>query len=105
MAQRFERRQLRSQELAVNPRGGRKDRRVVRLHQETELIRRHPFAGDQRSRAARPGVQKPGAERIGPVERAGMQQAVTLGQPIPTLPHHPPGPDRAMGMGDGAGRA
>ena len=61
--------------------------------------------GDQSGRANGPGVHQTGAERIGPVERARMQQPVIFAQGIPAVMHHLPGPDRAMGVGHGAGIA
>ena len=53
---------------------------------------------DERRRPDRPGVGQPGAERIGPVERAGMQHPVVGRQPVPALPHHPPRPGGALGV-------
>ena len=103
MTQSFKARHWRPEEPAVDPRRSGKDRRLMLLHQETERVRRHAVRGDQCGGAARPGIQKPRAEGVGPVERPGMQQAIVLGQPVPTVPHHAARPDGAMGMGDRAG--
>ena len=94
---------VRLQELPVNSRRGRENRRAEMLR---EL---RPDAGiarpcvDQGGGAHGPGVHQPGAERIGPVERPGVEHDVLTGQPVPALPHHPPRPRRPVRMGDALG--
>ena len=60
-----------------------------------------PGAG---TRAVAPMVQgsSNGAQRVGPVEGAGVQQAVRPGQAVPSPDHVLPREDRAVGMDDAA---
>ncbi len=90
----------RVEHLAVDARRGGEQRRAMRPGQP----RPHRAIGragiDQRGRSDRPGVGQPGAERVGPVEGARMQNAVLRRQAVPALPHHPPRPGGALRMDD-----
>ncbi len=90
------------QHLAVNAWGGCKNRGLVPGDQRQKLVGGHILRRDQRRGPDRPGVQEAGAKRIGPVERARMQQPVLWPKPIPARPHHLARPDRAMGVNHAA---
>jgi hypothetical protein len=92
-----------AQQAAEDPRRGGEDRGVMAAQQERQRLDRDARGGDERGGPDGPGVQQAGAQREGPVEGAGMHQPVLGRQAVPALHHHPPRPDRAMGMGHGLG--
>ena len=58
---------------------------------------------DRGGRTVDPGVGEPDAQRVGPVERAGVQHAIVGMEPLPALVHRSPAPGRAMRVQDALG--
>ena len=90
----------RVEHLPVDARRGGEDRGAVRAGERRPDVAVGRAGIDQRGGADRPGVGQPGAERVGPVEGAGVQHPVVGRQPVPAVPHHPPRPGRALGVHD-----
>ena len=94
-----------AEDFSINTRNSSENRHIEALQQKRYLANVGAVLHHHRGGADRPRVQKPGPQRIGPVQRARMEQAIRWTQTLPPVMHHPPRPDRAMGMGDGARRA
>ena len=95
----------RVEHLAVDPRRGGEDRGAVRGGEARPDVAVGRARMDERGRADGPRVGEARAERVGPVERARVQDAVVGGEPVPAVPHHPPRPGRALGVDDALGAA
>ncbi len=93
------------EDLAIHPRRGGEDRRLVGREKAGEGLEIDALGGDQGGGADGPRVHQAGAEGEGPVEGARVHEPVVLVQPIPALVHHAARPDGAVGMADRAGAA
>ncbi len=91
--------------LAVDARHGGEDRRTMSGGEGGPEIAGGGAGMDDCRGADGPGIGEAGAERVGPVEGAGMEDAVVGGEPVPAVPHHASGPGGALGVHDALGAA